>query len=254
MKKFFLCSLLLSIAAVSLGFQLKVMTYNIRHARGIDNVVDLQRIVDVVKSEDPDILILNEVDQGNPRSAGVLQASEIALATGMEFFFGPTEDKNYYGNAVLSKFKILRSWDEILPQPRWLSAVKRGAAMAVVDVDGVEVLVVGTHLGLAGIKEVEVELGRIYEIFLQEGLPTIVAGDFNVEYFDLQNRMGHVISALRSANHYLEKSLSTIPSNNPGPQIDYILSSAEFTPRDAYTVQTQASDHLPVVALLELKR
>ena len=100
MKKALICLFLL-LGMTSMALTLKVMTYNIRHARGIDDVVDLQRIIDVVLSEEPDILILNEVDQGNPRTAGAHQAGEIAEALGMNLFFGPTEETSYYGNAVL---------------------------------------------------------------------------------------------------------------------------------------------------------
>ncbi|MDD4479316.1 MAG: endonuclease/exonuclease/phosphatase family protein, partial [Mesotoga sp.] len=180
MKKALICLFLL-LGMTSMALTLKVMTYNIRHARGIDDVVDLQRIIDVVLSEEPDILILNEVDQGNPRTAGAHQAGEIAEALGMNLFFGPTEETSYYGNAVLSRFEIVQASSVTLPQPKWLNAAKRGAAIVTVDVDGVQVLVVGTHLGLAGIKEIETELGAIYSIVLESGLPAIVAGDFNVE-------------------------------------------------------------------------
>ena len=253
MKKTLICLFLL-LGMTSMAMTLKVMTYNIRHARGIDDVVDLQRVIDVVRSEGPDILILNEVDQGNPRTAGAHQAGEIAEVLDMNLFFGPTEETSYYGNAVLTRFEIVKARSVSLPQPKWLNAAKRGAAIVTVDIEGVQVLVVGTHLGLAGIKEIETELGAIYSMVLESGLPAIVAGDFNVEYFDLDNRMKEVIEDLRSVNHSLGIDLHTIPSNNPGPQIDYILASCEFLPVNAYTVPSPASDHLPVVALLEMRR
>ena len=253
MKKALVCLFLL-MGMISMALTIKVMTYNIRHAMGVDDVVDLQRIIDVVRSEEPDILILNEVDQGNPRTAGIHQAGEIAEALGMNLFFGPTEGTSYYGNAVLARFEIVQARSVTLPQPKWLNAAKRGAAIATIEIEGVRVLVVGTHLGLAGIKEIETELGEIYSIVRESGLPAIVAGDFNVEYFDLENRMKEVIEELRSVNHYLGIDLHTIPANNPGPQIDYILASREFLPVNAYTVPSLASDHLPVVALLEMGR
>jgi endonuclease/exonuclease/phosphatase family metal-dependent hydrolase len=253
MKKVLICLFLL-LGMTSMALTLKVMTYNIRHTRGIDDVVDLQRIIEVVRSEEPDILILNEVDQGNPRTAGVNQAGEIAGALGMNLFFGPTEETSYYGNAVLARFEIVQARSVTLPQPKWLNAAKRGATIVTLDVEGVQVMVIGTHLGLAGIKEIETELGEIYSLVRESGLPAIVAGDFNVEYFDLDNRMKEMIEDLRSVNHFLGIDLHTIPSNNPGPQIDYILASREFLPLNAYTVPSLASDHLPVVALLEMGR
>ncbi|TYB82661.1 MAG: hypothetical protein FXF54_14010 [Kosmotoga sp.] len=237
-----------------MGTSLTVMTYNIRHGLGIDDVFNFSRVVKTIKEVDPDILILNEVDQGNPRSGEMYQAEIIAEELDMNYFFSPTEDKSDYGNAILSKFPIKEEFDFVLPQPEWMLAVDRGCAAIITEIEGKEVLVMGTHLGLGGIMEVQRELRGILEVYYKyKNTPTIIAGDFNAELFDLQYGVPELFEHFRSVNHALNKDLHTIPADRPGSQIDYIFVNDYFEINDAFTVSSYASDHLPVVAKLELK-
>jgi len=245
---FFFASLLTLLGAR----ELVVMTYNIRHGLGIDGVFSLERVIKTIKSANPDILFLNEVDQGNPRSGEQLQAKVIADALGMEYFFSPTEGRTDYGNAVLSKFPIRESFGFTLPQPKWMLASKRGCAAAVIDVEGREILVMATHLGLGGFQEVQVELREVYQVSKKKALPTIIGGDFNIEWFELNYAVPEIFEDFVSVNHHLGIDLHTIPSNNPGSQIDYILVTSHFVIRHAYTVSSLASDHLPVIAVVGL--
>jgi len=75
--------ILISILSLGTSVNLKIATYNIRHGLGIDNVFNFQRVKDTVKKINPDILILNEVDQGNARSGDLYQAKEIASLMNM---------------------------------------------------------------------------------------------------------------------------------------------------------------------------
>jgi endonuclease/exonuclease/phosphatase family metal-dependent hydrolase len=233
---------------------LTVMTYNIRHGLGIDDVLDFSRVVETIREIDPDILILNEVDQENPRSAGLRQAEIIAMELNMSYFFSPVESRSNYGNAVLSKFPIKDEFGFVLPRPEWMLAVDRGCAAIVTEIEGREVLVMGTHLGLGGIMEVQTELRYILEVYLEyEEIPAIIAGDLNVEWYDLQYGVPELFDHFKSVNHALDKSLHTIPADRPGRQIDYIFVNQHFDIIDAFTVASYASDHLPVVSRLILK-
>ncbi|WP_338453008.1 hypothetical protein R4Z09_14730 [Niallia oryzisoli] len=42
--------------------EIKVMTFNIHHGKGVDKQVDLYRIADVIENRHADIIALNEVD------------------------------------------------------------------------------------------------------------------------------------------------------------------------------------------------
>lgn len=65
----------------------RVMTYNIHHARGMDGKVDPRRIAAIIRQEQPDIVALQEVDRGVPRSAGRDLTRELAEMTGMSGYF-----------------------------------------------------------------------------------------------------------------------------------------------------------------------
>ncbi len=237
-----------------MGTSLTVMTYNIRHGMGIDGVLDFSRVVETIREVDPDILILNEVDQENPRSAGLRQAEIIAKELNMSYFFSLAEGRSNYGNAVLSKFPITAEFGFVLPRPEWMLAVDRGCSAIVTEIEGREVLVMGTHLGLGGILEIQTELRKILEVYLEhEEIPAIIAGDLNAEWYDLQYGVPEFFDHFNSVNHALDKSLHTIPADRPGRQIDYIFVNHYFEIVDAFTVASYASDHLPVVSRLVLK-
>ncbi|RIZ60668.1 hypothetical protein KU43_07525 [Mesotoga sp. SC_NapDC2] len=237
-----------------MGTSLTVMTYNIRHGMGIDGVLDFSRVVETIREVDPDILILNEVDQENPRSARLRQAVIIAKELNMSYFFSLAEGRSNCGNAVLSKFPITAEFGFVLPRPEWMLAVDRGCSAIVTEIEGREVLVMGTHLGLGGIMEIQTELRKILEVYLEhEEIPAIIAGDLNAEWYDLQYGVPEFFDHFNSVNHALDKSLHTIPADRPGRQIDYIFVNHYFEIVDAFTVASYASDHLPVVSRLVLK-
>jgi len=103
-----------------MGTTLTIMTYNIRHGLGVDNIFDFSRVIETIKEVDPDILILNEVDQGNPRSGEMNQA-----------------------DIILSKFPIKKKFGFVLPRPEWMLAVNRGCAVIITEVEGKEIVVMG---------------------------------------------------------------------------------------------------------------
>ena len=61
----------------------RVMTYNIHHGEGLDGKVDLQRIAELIKREQADIVALQEVDKGVQRTARRDLPAELAALTGL---------------------------------------------------------------------------------------------------------------------------------------------------------------------------
>ena len=92
----------------------------------MDEVFDFQRTIDVLKEENPDILMVQEVDQGRSRSLNLKQAEIIADELGMDYYFYPTEGKDNYGVAIFSKFKAIEKFGFDLPQPKWCKSTQRG--------------------------------------------------------------------------------------------------------------------------------
>ena len=89
--------------------RLRVMTYNIHAAKGVDAKVDLARIADVIRSYGPDLVALQEVDVHRARTGAIDQARELGDALGMTAVFAPTleRDGGHYGIATLSKLPVL---------------------------------------------------------------------------------------------------------------------------------------------------
>ena len=85
--------------------RLRVLTYNIHHAEGIDRKLDVERIASVITSVNPDIVALQEVDQKVARTKGVDQPAELARLTEMNVAFGMF----FSGSLISSAIVAMRS-------------------------------------------------------------------------------------------------------------------------------------------------
>ena len=55
------------------SLRVRVLSYNIHHAEGVDRRLDLPRIADLIKSVEPDLVALQEVDRGTDRDGLIVQ-------------------------------------------------------------------------------------------------------------------------------------------------------------------------------------
>src|SRR5471030_2775271 len=96
---------------------LRVLTYNIHHGEGMDGRFDLSRLAGVVTSIHPDLVALQEVDEGTERASGVDELAELARLTDLHAVFGKAMDYwgGEYGVAVLSRWPLLRTHNDPLP-------------------------------------------------------------------------------------------------------------------------------------------
>ena len=97
--------------------RVRVLTYSIRHGEGTDGVFDLERLAQVIRSAEPDLVALQEVDVKTERASGVDQATQLARLTGMTSVFGKAMPYRggEYGDAVLSRWKLEASGSIPLP-------------------------------------------------------------------------------------------------------------------------------------------
>jgi endonuclease/exonuclease/phosphatase family metal-dependent hydrolase len=233
---------------------LRVMTYNIHVGVGMDKKLDLARISEVIKSQHPDLVGLQEVDRGVKRTQQIDEIAELARLTKMEFAFAfnlPYQG-GQYGVAILSRLPIMATEHRHFNNLR--EAERRGFIRAEVRIGGRLVNFVTTHL------DYQYEDGRVFEV--QQLLaalkdvkgPLIVVGDFNdTPSGGAYQLMRGVFSDAWTEAGRTNEGLS-YPADKPGKRIDYIFSRSTDRVRSkrAWTVNTLASDHVPVVADLEI--
>jgi len=99
--------------------KLRVMSYNIRWGLGTDGRYRLDRIAAVIREAGADLVGLQEIERGSPRSRFLDQPARLARMLGMEVAFGANLRLGSwcFGNALLSRWPI-RGWRNVsLPVP-----------------------------------------------------------------------------------------------------------------------------------------
>jgi endonuclease/exonuclease/phosphatase family metal-dependent hydrolase len=244
---------------------LRVLTYNIHRAIGTDRRFRPDRITRILASHAPDIVLLQEVDDGVPRSRRLDMARVLAEELDYEFVVAGHNvslREGRYGNAILSRFPISRARNLNLSVGR---KKRRGCQYASVEVSAngsgpVRVEVFNLHLGLSA-RERRQQLGLLMSTpefsRIAHESPCIVGGDFNDWRSQLQPPMIHALrfaSATGSGKSRKGTSaLKTYPAFSPQGSLDRIyfrgggleLKSAY---RCRHAVSKVASDHLPVIA------
>ena len=233
---------------------LRVMTYNIHVGVGMDKRLDLQRIADVINRERPDLVGLQEVDRGVKRTEGKDEIAELAAMTRMQYAFAPNLDfqGGKYGVAILSRFPIKNTVHRMFENKR--ESERRGMLLVEVEVDRKPLTFVTTHL------DYQFEDGRLFETeqllrHLGEVKgPLIVVADLN----DLPSGSSYQLMRTRFDDAWIVSGAKgdgfSYPADKPAKRIDHIFSSKGVKAKKAWVVETLASDHIPVVADVEVDR
>jgi len=234
--------------------KIRVMTYNIHVGVGMDKKLDLPRIAGVINSQHPDLVGLQEVDRGVERTQKVDEIAEIAKLTKMDyaFAFNLRYQGGQYGVAILSRYTIRATDHRLYRNTR--EAERRGFIRAEIRIGGRPINFVTTHL------DYQYEDGRVFEAQqLLRALadvkdPLIVVGDFNeVPTGEAYQLMRQAFDDAWSSTRPDDRGFS-YPAEKPAKRIDYIFTRQldRIRPRRAWNVDTPASDHIPVVADLEI--
>lgn len=240
------------------------MTYNIRHARGLDGRVDLGRVSRVIREVNADLVGLQEVDQHwGLRSGFAAQAARLAEGLGMRWAFAAAVPRRWpfpggrpcgFGNALLSRFPVFGH--EVITLPRHGTRENRCLLVARVEASGREMVVGVTHLGLSR-EERLVHVQTVRQRLEQAGLPVILMGDWNdrpgsPEVTAITARWQDAAAVAESlTGTQLATFRYDSRDGRPDVRIDYIFASPEFRVHSAWTVESEASDHLPLVADLD---
>jgi len=263
---------------------LRILTYNIAHGRGAtdgnwDEGGDAKRkriaaIANLIAEQKPDVVVLNEIDFHAVWSGGQNQAEAIARQAGFRY---RVEQRNIdfrfaygswkFGNAVLSRYPIIAT--ELIDYPpvavweAWLAGKKRGVVCTLELSPGQRVQVVAVHLQtrdmIARLRAARVLLNRKRDA----SLPMILAGDFNASPvgFPYSERApaeyGRVntmdmLTALGRLDHRPKENPQladfTYPTMSPDRVIDWVLIPREWRFTDYRVIDSDLSDHRPVVA------
>ncbi len=229
----------------------RVMTYNIHHGEGMDGKVDLDRIVSVIQSEQPDIVCLQEVDVNLERSGGADMPAYLAKKLNMQVIFGPNLGAfgKGYGNATLTRFETIGH--ENIPLPREEGGEQRGCLKTLLKVGQQPLAILNTHLTLEPQMRKE-QAAAILDQVKEE--PAVLAGDLNEtsEGPAVQLLLGRLVDTFPGGKDLAQ---ATSPGGEP-LRIDYILASKELRVLASHVVSHEqaqaASDHLPYVVELSL--
>jgi endonuclease/exonuclease/phosphatase family metal-dependent hydrolase len=245
--------------------RLRVLTYNIHKAIGTDRKFDPRRIVTILARYDADVVLLQEVDRGVPRSGYLDLASYLARqvqyqyrAVGINVFLR----RGKYGNATLSRHPFGRQRNIDLTIGR---RKRRGAQHTRVRVMSGRhertVEIFNVHLSLvANLRRRQVErLLATHDVaHLAADTPCIVAGDMNDWAGLLKRRYFqpagfHCATNRRPGSRW---SIKTYPSFAPSSGLDKVFYRGRLSlhrvHRSRLKLARVASDHLPVIADFEL--
>ena len=229
---------------------LKVATYNIRKAVGLDQRRNPERILAVLKEIDADIIALQEVDRRFGARVSALPLAMLEAETSwmpVPLHFRPAAI-GWHGNAIL----VRKGMEVRHCQPIDMPTLEpRGAVMAELSVAGHALRVIGVHLDLSGLwrrKQIRALLAAIDAS--PRHMPTILMGDFN-QWSD-----SGALNELAFHHHRLVQTPKSFHTSRPVARLDQIIvcHDVKVTAADSHIspLSKQASDHLPLWASIHI--
>lgn len=228
-----------------------LMTFNIRHAKGLNGQVRLSAIRDEIRRSNAGFAALQEVDRFQWRSGMQDQAKTLAVQLGMNYAFAPAmrNGVSEYGVVLLSRYPLTKATTYPLPgerEPRVVLSAEVRLTMP--DGRNKALTLVTTHLGVSRADR-ERQLPELVRIVKSLPAPVILMGDFNMSGTD--PLMKQLNKALYKVS--LSGTASTVAN---GGEIDHIFTSAadffSAGKAGAWTEPTLASDHAPVLHKIKL--
>lgn len=243
------------------GRALRVLVFNIHAGTDAARQPNLDRVATLVRSTAADLVLLQEVDRGTRRSGGVDQLKVLGDRTGLHAAFGRSLDYDggQYGIAVLARGAIRQHRTEALPvippQSRAGGSYEPRAALTVDTSTRIGPLrAVNTHLDAS--REEHYRLQESRHILLlasklrEARMPVIAGGDFNAEPGSETYRQ-LLAGGFRDA--WAECGSGdgfTYPADKPVKRIDYLFLSGGLSCSSAQVIDTQISDHRPLLVVL----
>ncbi len=234
--------------------QLRVLSYNIKHGRGNDQNVNLERTAQVIRRLNPDVVALQEVDMKVERSGKVDEPQALSLQTGLPYHkFGSffAYQGGDYGMAILSRYPIGKTTNLRLPK----GAEARTSLISEIEIDR------KTKFTLADVHFYSTEPERLAQAnTLLKRLnkrrtkdDIFIVGDFN-------STPGTAVMKLFEKNWLVPDKGDdhfTFSAQEPDTEIDFAMTNRE----SKWTIQSidvieepMASDHRPLVLEVGLEQ
>jgi endonuclease/exonuclease/phosphatase family metal-dependent hydrolase len=232
------------------GYPVRVMTYNLHNGFNADGHLDMEAIAQEIEVWDADIIALQEISRGWAISGRLDMLLWLSNRLDIPYVFAPTADP-FWGNAILSRYPVLE-YKEYELSPRDLP-VLRGFVRAVIDIgDGDRLQVIATHFhhveGDGSVREIQV--AEVIENWKGEGR-TVLLGDLNADPHEPEMVMLQQEGLIDTVATLEPPPVYTWHANDPDRRIDYIWLSPDLSVLEVSVPMPRASDHLPVIALIE---
>lgn len=232
-----------------------VMSYNVKYCSPYNSTVpNVDAVAEIINQAKPDIVFLQELDRNTTRSGKVDQLALLSQKTNLPYtFYGKAID--YQGGE--SGLGILSRYTLSDPQGFNLPRVELGDTYvsyrilisANITVNEKKVTIACTHLELTQ-ENRDLQVPEINKILSTSNYPVIFGGDFNAtpDNNTMQTFFSYGFTKTCKTN------CNTITSNSPLREIDYIIYRPEvkFKVVSHNVINTLASDHMPIVSVLEL--
>lgn len=243
---------------------MRLLLYNMRYAVGggasmhmplpgagyvLGNQSVLPEITQFVRSIDPDIVGLIEIDTGSIRSRKVNQAEKIASDLGMN-----TSYETKYGTKSINQIlPIVRKQGNAFMAAQRVHGEKfhyfdTGIKRLIIELEMQDFAVFLVHLSLK-YRHRHLQLRRLYDLIEETTKPVIVAGDFNTFWGEHEIYLFMRAAKLESAN---VEGIPTYPSRSPRKELDFILYQEGIEVTNFEVPQVKFSDHLPLICDFEV--
>lgn len=240
---------------------LVAVTFNIHSGIGRDGL-NLDQVAGEIQAIDPDVVLLQEVDDRRLRSKFQDEAGVLATLLQMHHVFAsnvqragrrPGDPESDYGTAVLTRLPI-ESWTHT-SLPNTPGHQPRGLQHLVLRFAGRDISVYNAHLDntTPSVRQAQMRMAR--DIVSVDHLPVIFGGDFNASpgSATLRLALDPTHTTLRDPWPLVGDGTGlTVPGWAPRTRIDYLLFSPEWTPTAAATWQSLVSDHRGVAVRFRL--
>lgn len=238
---------------------MRLLLYNIRYGTGHKKgfhlpvpyagffkktTANLQRIISFIRTVDPDIIGLVEVDSGSYRSSNYCQAERIARELGYDFVV----ETKYCNNSIVHKVPIIRQQSNALLSRLAIVDCSfhyftQGVKRLIIQAELKQIVIFVVHLSLK-YRHRQNQLEQLYSLVKNTDKEIIIAGDFNTFWGSRELKLFLAATGLNNAN---SAGSPSHPSHAPHRQIDFILHSSGIH-IDTFSIpDIQLSDHSPLI-------